>query len=134
MLDELGRQLPGIPRHQAQAERLPLADGSVDAVTAAQAWHWFDQPAAAAEFLRVVRPGGVIGLLWNVRDDRVGWMAAMSELVDGEDSMRAKRSDALPGIREVAPGRAPGLRALDRDDARGGRRPRVDVLLCAAAP
>jgi ubiquinone/menaquinone biosynthesis C-methylase UbiE len=85
MLDELARALPDVPRHVASAERLPLDDASVDAVTAAQAWHWFDKPVAADEFRRVVRPGGVIGLLWNVRDDTVGWMGAMSDIVDGED-------------------------------------------------
>ena len=75
-----------------------------DAITAAQAWHWFDKPAAAAEFVRVVRPGGVIGLFWNVRDDRVPWMDALSDIVEGEDSMRATRSDALAEIAAVHPG------------------------------
>ncbi len=103
MLDELARGLQDVPRHLARAEHLPLGDESVDAVTAAQAWHWFDKPAAAVEFRRVVRPGGVIGLLWNIRDDRVAWMGAMSDIVDGEDSMRASRVDALAEIRAVHP-------------------------------
>jgi SAM-dependent methyltransferase len=103
MLEELARALPDVPRHVASAEHLPLGDASVDAVTVAQAWHWFDKPAAADEFRRVVRPGGVIGLLWNVRDDDVAWMAAMSDIVDGEDSMRASRVDALAEIRAVHP-------------------------------
>jgi SAM-dependent methyltransferase len=103
MLDELGRSLPDVPRQVASAEHLPLDDASVDAVTAAQAWHWFDKPAAGDEFRRVVRPGGVIGLLWNVRDDTVGWMGAMSDIVDGEDSMRASRVDAEAEIRAVHP-------------------------------
>jgi len=103
MLDELARGLPDVPRHLASAEHLPLGDASVDAVMAAQAWHWFDKPAAADEFRRVVRPGGVIGLLWNVRDDDVAWMGAMSDIVDGEDSMRASRVDALAEIRAVHP-------------------------------
>ncbi len=103
MLDELARTLPDVPRHVASAEHLPLDDACVDAVTAAQAWHWFDKPAAADEFRRVVRPGGVIGLLWNVRDDTVGWMGAMSDIVDGEDSMRASRVDAEAEIRAVHP-------------------------------
>jgi hypothetical protein len=46
----------------------------------------------------------VIGLLWNVRDDTVGWMGAMSDIVDGEDSMRASRVDAEGEIRAVHPG------------------------------
>ena len=47
------------------AEALPLDDGSVDAVVVAQAFHWFDGPAAVAEFHRVLRPGGRFGLIWN---------------------------------------------------------------------
>jgi SAM-dependent methyltransferase len=104
MLAELARGLPQARGVVSHAESLPLGDAAVDAVTAAQAWHWFDKPAAAREFVRVVRPGGVIGLLWNVRDDRVSWMAGLSDIVDGEDSMRATRSDALLEIEAVHPG------------------------------
>jgi len=103
MLDELGRRLPDVPRHRAAAEHLPLPDASVDAVMVGQAWHWFDRQAAALEFTRVVRPGGVIGLLWNVRDDREPWMAALSDLIDGEDSLRSSRADALHLVAAVHP-------------------------------
>jgi SAM-dependent methyltransferase len=51
-----------------QAEALPLADGEVDGVVAAQAFHWFATPAALAEFARVLTPGGRLGLTWNRRD------------------------------------------------------------------
>jgi SAM-dependent methyltransferase len=101
MLAELERRVPGVPTTVSPAESLPLEDDSVDAVLVAQAWHWFDKPAAAAEFVRVVRPGGVIGLLWNVRDSRVPWMGELSELIDGEDSMRASRSAARAEIEAV---------------------------------
>jgi len=104
MLAQLSADQPEGRAVLAHAEHLPIDDGSVDAVTAAQAWHWFDKPAAAAEFVRVVRPGGVIGLFWNVRDDRVPWMAALSDIIEGEDSMRATRSDALAEIAAVHPG------------------------------
>lgn len=49
------------------AEALPIDDGAVDAITAASAFHWFDGPAAGAEFHRVLRPGGGLALLWNRR-------------------------------------------------------------------
>jgi len=104
MLEQLGAALPDVPRAQAPAESLPLPDASVDAVTAAQAWHWFDAPAAAAEFTRVLRPGGVLVLVWNTRDTRVPWMDALSDIVDGGDSFRSNRTEAFEAIDAVHPG------------------------------
>jgi ubiquinone/menaquinone biosynthesis C-methylase UbiE len=49
------------------AEAMPLPDASVDAVTVAQAFHWFDGPAALAEIHRVLRRGGALALVWNRR-------------------------------------------------------------------
>ncbi|MFN8157114.1 MAG: class I SAM-dependent methyltransferase [Candidatus Nanopelagicales bacterium] len=88
MLDELQARVPGVRAVVSRAEQLPAADASLDAVLVAQAWHWFEHAAAAAEFGRVLRPGGVIGLLWNVRDTRVPWMAGLQQIIGGEDSMR----------------------------------------------
>jgi SAM-dependent methyltransferase len=57
------------------AELIPLPAASVDAVVVAQAWHWFDHARAAAEVARVVRPGGHVALLYNIRDERIPWVA-----------------------------------------------------------
>jgi SAM-dependent methyltransferase len=64
------------------AEAIPLADGSIDAAVVGQAFHWFDGNRALAELARVVRPGGGLGLLWNVRDASVAWVAELDELID----------------------------------------------------
>jgi SAM-dependent methyltransferase len=63
------------------AERLPLADGVADAVVCAQAFHWFATAAAVAEIRRVLKPGGVLGLIWNVRDQSVDWVAKITTLI-----------------------------------------------------
>jgi SAM-dependent methyltransferase len=63
------------------AEAIPLGDASVDAVTVAQAFHWFKPDEALAEIHRVLRPGGGLALVWNVRDDRDPLQAAVSAIM-----------------------------------------------------
>jgi SAM-dependent methyltransferase len=74
--------LPGVPMVGATAEALPLTRGGVDAVVAGQAFHWFDPDLSLQEMHRVLRPGGRLGLIWNVRDESVPWLAALSRLID----------------------------------------------------
>jgi SAM-dependent methyltransferase len=68
MRAQLGRIVPGAEVIAGTAEDLPLDDESTDAVTVGQAFHWFDAEAAAAEIARVLRPGGALALVWNIRD------------------------------------------------------------------
>lgn len=78
MLAELRRRLPGLRSIAGSAEQLPLPDASADAVLAAQAMHWFDMDRAIPEIARVLVPRGVFAALWNIDDDRVGWVAALA--------------------------------------------------------
>lgn len=77
MRAELSRRFPEVEALEGTAEAIPLADGSVDAVLVGQAFHWFDHGAALEEMGRVLRPGGVVGLLWNGEDDSVEWVAGL---------------------------------------------------------
>ncbi len=73
---------PHVEAMAGSAEDLPVADGAVDAVVVGQAWHWFDEPRAAAEIARVLVPGGVVAAIWNSRDEDVDWVRAWSDVVE----------------------------------------------------
>jgi ubiquinone/menaquinone biosynthesis C-methylase UbiE len=59
--------LEGFVSIDGQASKTGLADASVDIVTVGQAFHWFDGQAAVIEFLRILRGGGWVALIWNDR-------------------------------------------------------------------
>ncbi|MEV0649325.1 class I SAM-dependent methyltransferase [Phytomonospora sp. NPDC050363] len=73
------------------AEHIPLPDASADAVTAGQAYHWFDPGHAHPEIARVLRPGGVFVPIWNIRDSSVPWVAEMSEYIGTSKAERTVR-------------------------------------------
>jgi SAM-dependent methyltransferase len=58
-------RVPAAEVREGVAERIPLGDAEVDAVFVGQAFHWFANDAAVGEIARVLRPGGVLALLWN---------------------------------------------------------------------
>src|SRR5262249_43006560 len=59
----------GIETIEGSAEAIPCGAGAVDAITSAQAFHWFEPEAALSEILRVLRPGGGLAILANVREE-----------------------------------------------------------------
>ena len=101
---------------QATAEDTGLVAASFDLATAAQAFHWFDKPAALAEMARIVGPGGGIALFWNVRDEgrspfvadyhrvleRYGGVAEGKYLQAGRASGRSSTREALEAAEEFS--------------------------------
>jgi SAM-dependent methyltransferase len=81
MREQLSRVLPGVRVMAGAAERIPADDHSFDAVLVAQAWHWVDARLAVPEVARVLRPGGWLGLAWNIRDQRQDWVGALGRIL-----------------------------------------------------
>lgn len=92
MRQVFAREVPGVPVLDGTAEMLPLPDDHVDAVTVAQAFHWFDPQAAFEEMDRVLRPGGRVALVWNLRDEDDALEAAATAIID-------RHRDGTPGHR-----------------------------------
>jgi SAM-dependent methyltransferase len=76
------RTVPDVPALDGTAEAIPLPPGFADAVVCAQSFHWFRPRPALAEIRRVLRPGGGLGLVWNTRDESVGWSRRLTEIVE----------------------------------------------------
>jgi SAM-dependent methyltransferase len=106
MLAELRRRLPGVRAVEGTAEALPLPDQSVDAVLCGQAMHWFDLNRALPEIARVLTPGGVFAGLWNVDDDRIGWVAGVAAISRSGSTLSRWRAipDADTGQRVLREG------------------------------
>lgn len=81
MLAQLTSVLPGVPVAAGTAELLPVRDAAVDAVLVAQAWHWIDAGRAVPRIARALRPGGRLGLVWNIRDEREDWVARLGRIM-----------------------------------------------------
>jgi SAM-dependent methyltransferase len=73
---------PGYQAVDGRAEATTLPDAGVDFVTAGQAFHWFDPAGARAEFQRILRPGGWVALVWNMRQtDSTPFLAGFEALL-----------------------------------------------------
>jgi len=95
--------------HRAPAEATGLSTASIDLVTAAQAFHWFDQAAAGREFRRILRPGGAVALVWNDRAATTPFLQEYEALVRrwATDYPRVDHRRITPEVIEAffAPGR-----------------------------
>jgi SAM-dependent methyltransferase len=85
-LDEMRAHVPSAATALAgTAENIPLDDASVDAVVVGQAFHWFDVPRAMTEIRRVLRPGGTVGILWNLLDDTDPFVDAVCTAISADE-------------------------------------------------
>ena len=108
MLALLAADLPAVRTLRAGAQELPLATASVDAVICAQSFHWFATRQVLAEMHRVLKPGGMLGLIWNVRDRSVAWVEALTRIMDPHEGDAPRYDDGE--WRAVFP--APGFEPL----------------------
>jgi ubiquinone/menaquinone biosynthesis C-methylase UbiE len=104
MRAKLVETTPGAEALDGTAEAIPLADGYADAVTVAQAFHWFDHDAALSELYRVLRPEGRLVLIWNNRDLDDPLQRAIEELLaPGRKALAAQQDGSWPGPLERSP-------------------------------
>ncbi len=102
--------IPDVPLLAATSEALPFAPASLDAITVAQAWHWFDHDRATAQAARVLKPGGALGLVWNARDRTEEWVDAVWSIMDrvekrapwrDHENWRESAEREMPGFRPI---------------------------------
>ena len=139
MRSKLVEALPSVEVLTGVAEELPLPDGSADAITVAQAFHWFAIEEALAEIARVLRPRGALGLIWNLRDQKDPLQRAITELIrplrgnepTAYDGRWRAVLEASPLFGPLAEARFESEQALDAD----GLAERVaSISFVAAAP
>jgi SAM-dependent methyltransferase len=87
MLAQLRAALPGVTALVGTAESIPLPDAVADVVVCAQAFHWFDHAVALPEIARVLKPGGWLSLVWNMKDDREPWVVELNKAVDRREAV-----------------------------------------------
>ncbi|MGC4880696.1 class I SAM-dependent methyltransferase [Micromonospora sp. DT43] len=137
MLSELRRAMPAVRALPGSAEAIPLPDASVDAVVAGNALHWFDMAVAGPEIARVLAPGGVLAGLWNILDDRIGWLADLERVSgsaaigprDTVTSWRAATADMLV----PRTGLAARFGSAEQDEFPHGQRRTADSLIATLA-
>lgn len=99
MLETLAASTPGlVDGLLGPAEALPLPDAGFDYVTAGQAYHWFEPRKALPEIVRVLRPGGRFVPIWNLRDEEVDWVAALTEIIGFSDAEIVATKAVSPGF------------------------------------
>lgn len=126
MRDLLEELVPEAEALRGTAEEIPLADDEVDAAFVAEAFHWFAGPTVLAEIARVLRPGGILAVLFNTHTGEIepALPATFWETYDARSLKKAPEQTVGSGIwRDPFPGpfarlreaRFPNPLLLDRD-------------------
>jgi SAM-dependent methyltransferase len=123
----LERRVPDATVLEGSAEALPVPDAEADAVLGASMWHWVDPPRAFAQAARVLRPGGVLGVVWTTVDRTDPWAGELWALLHEEpvrnaDVQRSRRALIIP---DGAPFAAPA----ELHEVRFARRMTLDDLV-----
>jgi SAM-dependent methyltransferase len=87
MLAHLRSRVPAARAAVATAERIPVASQSADVVVCAQSFHWFHHELALPEIARVLRPGGVLALVWNARDEGIPWVRKLGAIIGSPENL-----------------------------------------------
>lgn len=105
MISVLRSKLPDVDAMLGSPELIPVESGSIDLVTVAQAFHWFDREPACAEIARVLVSGGALGLIWNHSDPECPWDRAAHRIahpaVAASDDTTSSAGEELPGFEFV---------------------------------
>ncbi|MFW7414427.1 class I SAM-dependent methyltransferase [Demequina sp. SO4-18] len=131
MLESLTRALPTVETAAGRAEAIPLPDASVDGVVMGQAWHWVDPELAAVEIARVLRPGGTLGLVWNIRDSREPWVARLGDAMRGSAAEKLVEGDGPrvpPPLADLERRTWEWSRPMSADDVRAMARSRSHYI------
>ncbi|MDQ1709275.1 MAG: hypothetical protein QOG49_660 [Frankiaceae bacterium] len=97
MLAVLRSTVPAALPVAGAAEAIPVRSAVAGVVVAAQAFHWFDGPAALRSAARVLRPRGALALVWNTRDEREPWVAELTAIIGGRDHLLPSWDDCFAG-------------------------------------
>ncbi|MBO9522594.1 MAG: class I SAM-dependent methyltransferase [Nocardioidaceae bacterium] len=86
MLALLRRRAPGAQAAVGTAEQIPVPSRSADVVVCAESFHWFEHDVALPEIARVLRPGGVLALVWNARDEGIPWVRRLGTVIGNQEN------------------------------------------------
>ncbi|MEU8284447.1 class I SAM-dependent methyltransferase [Micromonospora sp. NPDC048905] len=131
MRAQLAVATPGVDSLAGGAESVPLPDGAADAVLVGQAYHWFDRERAHAEIARVLRTDGTFAPIWNIRDDRVEWVAELGRIAhmgSNADNLIESVTTFGPAFGDVELGEFSQRTALTVDEVLGMMRTRSYYL------